>query len=343
MQKCNTRQLLSFDIFNVITGLMRTGKTYTVVYNLLAMREQYNIVTNIQGLTIFPFFKYPEFFAGVKQLHMYYNEIIQKEPARVDELLREKQRELNFFYDDDKEYFIVIDEAQNFFSKADPSLVFFITYLARFKMRILLITQNIALIHSSYAKLFVECYATVPAQKTLSDSYFYVRRYGNVADLTYNRNIVEQIKVPKMQCVFDYYSTPRFFSKAKKLYMRYVKILIVAFLSVILALGYVFYSFYNKIHAGSVSSSVSPSSVSSPPPSPPPSTPVFYVFCEGDFCISQEQYKKYLHNDDYYFPLLVLKRDLFRHCGLKNLYNNVYKLQKGGACYARYAFPYFIN
>lgn len=337
---CKTKKILSLDLISLVSGLMRTGKTYSVVYHLLAVKDDYHIFTNIQGLKNFYDLNTSEFVSKVKILHSYYNDLVNKGVDNLDDLLRERQKELEFFYYEDKEALLVIDECQNILSKKDSSLVWFFTYLARFKMRILLITQNPTLLDSSYTRLIIEYYSTVQLQKVLNNKSFKIRRYSNITDLTYNKNVIENISVPKLQCVFEQYSTPKFISKSKSLLRAYYKYIIVGLFLLFFALFSIYKSFTDKIKP--VNNSVV--SVSKSLKAGNRSVSVYdYVFCDLNYCMKKEDYEKNVDDYGKYGIIKVInKDDLVGKCGGKYKHFNTYLLdKKKGDCYEKYS--YFVN
>lgn len=121
----------------------------------------------------------------------------------------------------------VIDECQNFFSKEDKVLTWWFTYHGHLYHDLILITQNLDLIHTSYAKLGEFFYKAVPPSSRLfSNKFRYVQ--FNSAKL-FQKDKVGDFHVPMIKEIFDMYvsgASNNAKSHVKK-YLAYALVLII--------------------------------------------------------------------------------------------------------------------
>lgn len=121
----------------------------------------------------------------------------------------------------------VIDECQNFFAKEDKVLTWWFTYHGHLYHDLILITQNLDLIHTSYAKLGEFFYKAVPpSSRFFSNKFRYVQ--FNSAKL-YGKDKIGDFHVPMISDIFKLYvsgASNNAPSQVKK-YLFYAVILVV--------------------------------------------------------------------------------------------------------------------
>lgn len=190
---------------DMYTGVPGSGKTYKVVKKIIDEHKTYSIVyTNIDN---FQYDKIPNskklnwsyFYSVLKEVYeMKHN--LDAEDAEIQEFLFSK----GVIYKDAvgtyQTALFAIDEAQNYFNKADDVLLLFITQHRHFFIDLILITQNYTLIHHSYRLMNVLVDAERPSKKIMNRLTY--KTYAGVPN-SYNKidTIVEKID----KKVFEYY------------------------------------------------------------------------------------------------------------------------------------------
>lgn len=203
-----------------LTGIPRSGKTYYAMF-LLYMQfifvkpvtafskfmdkyfpkkpsRSYEIAyTNINQ---FDFSKSPkikpfDYFAVYPELEILCLMYLDK---KTDDELIEYARSVNLY-----NCLFVIDECQNFFAKEDKVLTWWFTYHGHLYHDLILITQNLDLIHTSYAKLGEFFYKAVPpSSRFFSNKFRYVQ--FNSAKL-FQKDKIGDFHVPMIKEIFDMY------------------------------------------------------------------------------------------------------------------------------------------
>lgn len=229
-----------------ITGIPRSGKSYYAMYLLYKhfiaekpkptkfetlfapylpkkkLDKEYTLAyTNINQ---FDFSKSPkikpfDYLAVYPELEILCLMYLDK---KTDDELIEYAKSVNLY-----NCLFVIDECQNFFSKEDKVLTWWFTYHGHLYHDLILITQNLDLIHTSYAKLGEFFYKAVPpSSRFFSNKFRYVQ--FNSAKL-FQKDKIGDFHVPMIKEIFDMYvsgASNNAKSHVKK-YLAYSLVLIV--------------------------------------------------------------------------------------------------------------------
>jgi len=189
----------------LITGLQGSGKSYKAMYDMYyGQNKYYKIHTNMDGLRETDkiiILNFKTFTDDV--LTQCYNIIVNqsKEYKQVIEYLQT----ISLLPEDvsqNNRVLLVIDEAQNYFSKKSPILSWFITQHRHLYIELILITQKYTLLHSDY-HLFNIAYNAFPPVKQFSKSSI---SYNEYAGLPMNSdNFVRKFSIKKEENVFDMY------------------------------------------------------------------------------------------------------------------------------------------
>ncbi len=244
MDNCNNKKThLEFETTNLVAGLPRTGKTYSVLYSLLVLQDSFSIYSNISGVEIGDSYSVSDLSSKLSILHSLFLQLMNDPTKNETEELKKKQIELDFFVPKDgkSESILVIDEAMNFFSKENPAFLFLLSYASRFNIRVVLIAQNLEALHKNYRNLITNFYRMVPLHQRFSfgGKSFVCKFYGNSTDLVRRTDHVSVIRFPVCDDVFKLYKTPNYKSNTKNIVSRlYVLFFLLLFFIV---LG--FYSF----------------------------------------------------------------------------------------------------
>lgn len=203
-----------------LTGIPRSGKTY---YAMFLLYMQFIFVKPVTAFTQFMDKYFPK--KPARTYEVAYTNINQfdfsKSPKikpfdylavypeleilclmyldkKTDDELIEYAKSVNLY-----NCLFVIDECQNFFSKEDKVLTWWFTYHGHLYHDLILITQNLDLIHTSYAKLGEFFYKAVPPSSRLfSNKFRYVQ--FNSAKL-FQKDKVGDFHVPMIKEIFDMY------------------------------------------------------------------------------------------------------------------------------------------
>jgi len=194
-----------------LLGIPGSGKSYyavNVIYDnfakdipknaKLSLKKDYLVCyTNIDGFNfdlvnnVYPL----DFSKLLSQLEILY---FMKMQGKSDEELIEKAKEFNIY-----KALFVIDEAHNYFNNDNKILVWWLTYHRHLYQDIILITQNLALIHSKYKPLSEMFLKAKPPSLSLSKKYFYYKHFteSRLSQASY----VKTIKLLKKPEVFKLY------------------------------------------------------------------------------------------------------------------------------------------
>ena len=143
-------------MISYIVGVPGAGKTYYAVDFIFKNYHKYDrIYTNIAGfkhdLIMNSFeYKHHDILPKLQKLYSLYKKNV------AEDIILQNARELDLF-----NVLFVIDEAQNYFADQNPVLVWWLTYHRHLSQDILLVTQNLALIHTKYkplAEKFIRAY-----------------------------------------------------------------------------------------------------------------------------------------------------------------------------------------
>ena len=275
------------------TGVPGSGKTYSavnIIFNNFSdhkdakkdIKKGYlNCYTNING---FKFGKVTNVYkldfdileSHIIQLHRLY-----KKKASDDELI-ELCKELDLY-----KTFFAIDEVQNFFDANKPHLVWWLTYHRHLFHDIILITQNLSLIHPKYKPLAEFFYRAKPKSLVLFSGSF---KYTSFIDSRMSQvSKVGVISVKKRKEIFDLYTSGD--SVEAKNVLFYFLSISFGFLLLFFIGGYFFYDF----NAPPSSAKVLPISHETTP-IPIPSEPVSNhdrvykrIFCSLEECSIDER------------------------------------------------------
>ena len=97
----------------------------------------------------------------------------------------------------------VIDECQNFFSKEDKVLTWWFTYHGHLHQDIMLITQNLDLVHKAYFKIAEFFYRAIPPSNRLFSNKFRYMQFNSHS--LYKTDRIGVFNVPMLQNVFKMY------------------------------------------------------------------------------------------------------------------------------------------
>jgi len=341
-----------FGLITFIAGIPRSGKSYSVMFALSALEDEYNISTNITGAekTYNSFYeldvlepdgktvKIMGFLTKVKLLHIRYMELLGSSEDR-DSALREYQKELDFFYfDNGRETLVAFDECQSIFrvSSATSSeylaLSWFLSYIARFKIRLIMMTQYPGLLGQNYTKFTGAFYLVKNPEATFSNNIVVSSFYGIpdlIASMTKgSKNVISSFTIKKYDCIFEKFSTPNFKKKGGSLLKPYLKYIAGGIFLVIFGV-YKVYSMISPDKGVSPSfpeSSSRPFAVKTPKPLV---SPAFDFDCSGNICINVSLFKDLsaFYNESGYLEVIKL-RDLLNSCGAVEAYENKYKIKK---------------
>ena len=159
-------------MISYVVGVPGAGKTYYAVDFIYKSYEKYDrIYTNIAGfkheLVLNSFeYKHSEIYEKLRLLYSLYKK------QSDEKTIVDQSKELDLFNS-----LFVIDEAHNYFSTNDPVLVWWLTYHRHLSQDIILITQNLALIHSKYKPLAEKFIKALPASMRIFSHKFRYNEY----------------------------------------------------------------------------------------------------------------------------------------------------------------------
>jgi zona occludens toxin len=189
----------------LITGLQGSGKSYYAMYKIYyEQNKYYKIFTNLDGLKqtdkIIPldFKKFTD-----EILTECYN-LIVTQSKEYQEVIEYLQRLYILPQNVSKEnrILLVIDEAQNYFSKKNPILSWFVTQHRHLYMELYLITQKYTLLHADY-HLFNLAYNAFPPVKQFSKKSIAYKEFAGLP--MSDDNFVRKFSLKKESKIFDMY------------------------------------------------------------------------------------------------------------------------------------------
>ncbi|WP_458701391.1 zonular occludens toxin domain-containing protein [Sulfurospirillum sp. 1307] len=215
-------------MIDLVTGVPGSGKTYKAVYLIKNLCEKNpkkykHIFTNINGLNYDKcneIAKEPDYvkafeFRDLKQdiiLEYSYHEQYKLGEIQIDDYDDFIKSEGVF-----KKYInslIVIDECHLFFeTKAEDTLIRFLSYHRHFDIDLLLLTQNKNLVDKKYLSFIETMYSALPSSKRLFSFSFFglnivkfrYRKYASYQE--YHSNIVGTESLPFVKEVYELYNS----------------------------------------------------------------------------------------------------------------------------------------
>lgn len=231
-------------MLEIFTGVPGSGKTYYAVdkvYNCFVddKHKDFNkfnrFYTNINEFHFETFNKdkeiafllnFDEIKKSIYELRLLY---LQKNP---DSVLIEKAKELNLY-----DTLFIIDEAQNYFADQNDVLIWWLSYHRHLHQDIILITQNISLIHKKYLSFGEFFYRAVPSSLRLLSHVFSYKQF--VSPQLYKNSFTSAIKIKFRSSVYALYGSGAN-TQPKKVIYKFIIIAIVTLFVVIF--GFMFMS-----------------------------------------------------------------------------------------------------
>ena len=313
-----------------LTGVPGSGKTYESVSRLYAyfgkdkkvknaLKSKFNINKDIKYfLTNIPYiktefsydekidtsFKFDDFYEKILILHAKY---LCNDTSESDLLkLAEELKIANTFF--------LIDECHNYLDKEDKALIFFFTYHRHFHTEILLITQNLSLVHYKY-KNFCEIFVrAVPTSFNIMEKSFLYKYFPSSRMSA--KELFKKVKIKKYDEIFKSYKSGGAVvtnNVIKKIFMGAIAL----FILMIILFNIVLNTFFKSEET--VDSTVSNQNKKTVDPTvsyqnkkidfvAPVIKPLFDVVASSDYLIFDFVCnKKSCFNDDYSFPFNLLK------------------------------------
>ncbi|OCL86859.1 Zonular occludens toxin (Zot) [Aliarcobacter thereius] len=197
-----------------------------------------NCLTNINEIKLDKFenvsiFDFIEFKAILTVLHSMFK------AGKTDTELLQYLEDNNIIFADT---LIVLDECQNYLSKEDTVLIWWLSYHRHFHQDIILITQNLDLVNKKYFA-FSEIYlkAIPPSKKIFNNSMIY---HQFTSPKLYKNSQANTIKLPVVEELFTYYLSGAN-QQHKSFVVHYIKISIVIFI-VLMVLFFLFIKSKNQ-------------------------------------------------------------------------------------------------
>lgn len=228
---------------SILTGVPGSGKTFKAVNDILSQFNRKNsdfttLYTNIAGFD-FDLMKSKlkknkqnqdcyEFKESLFTKHINSLYDIYKNEEKTEEDLVAYAQKIKLY----KSY-IVIDEAHNFLSFADSKKIWFLTYHRHMFIELVLITQNIALIHRLYLKV-IEVYFDAHRRSNALTNAFKYSFY--TSDFFIKENRIEIQKISPDKKVFELYQSGDSV-KGKKVVKKFI------YLSILAIIGVIFFSY----------------------------------------------------------------------------------------------------
>lgn len=189
----------------LLTGLQGSGKSYFAMHKMYNERDKfYRIYTNIDGLRATDKIHALDFNGFINDIIMPSYDLIVNQDKSFEDCIS-YLKSVDFLPENvskENRIMIVVDEAQNHFSKKNAQLSWLITQHRHLFMELILITQKYTLLHSDYY-LFNLVYDAVPPVKQFNKK---VIAYNEYAGLPINNdNFVRKFALKKNQVIFDLY------------------------------------------------------------------------------------------------------------------------------------------
>jgi len=200
-------------MISYITGVPGAGKTYKALIILFAnfaknkklvKDSKYKLpnveyaLTNINELDLSKFdnvysIDWTKFYNSLNQLHTY-------KDVYDDTKLKEMAKELNIL-----NCLIILDECHNYLDKQDKVLIWWLSYHRHLHHEIILITQNLSLVHSKYKAFSEFFYKAIPTSLRLFSS---VMKYNQYPTSRMTNNLkTGVVKIPVYKEIFETYSS----------------------------------------------------------------------------------------------------------------------------------------
>lgn len=157
---------------------------------------------------------------NLTKLHQYYKD------KKDDEFLINKCKEMNIY-----NTLFVVDEAHNYFDSPDLVLTWWLSYHRHLFHEIILITQNLALIHSKYKSFSEFFYKAFPQSLTLFKTHF---KYNVYCQSRMSQNSKSgSIKIKRDKKVFDLYKSGDSIN-SQNIILKFVLFSVVLFVALII-------------------------------------------------------------------------------------------------------------
>lgn len=232
-----------------VTGLPGSGKTYYAVfyiiinflndvfkkkykkYSLSKVKYKY-CLTNVNELKYDKFddvyeLDFEDFKKTIKQLYMCYKR------GFTDTELENEVKDKKFF-----NTLIILDECHNYLNKDDEALVWWLSYHRHFYQDIILITQDIPLVHKKYKAFSEFFYKARPASRKLFNTSMIYNKFTSYQ--MFKTQQADTKKLPLLKDVFNYYGSGDN-NTQKSLVLHYL-LLSLGIFAVLIIAGYLYIS-----------------------------------------------------------------------------------------------------
>jgi len=234
-----------------VTGVPGSGKSYYGIFNIsihfakdlkdnkkfksfaLDQSNYDYCLTNINELNLEKFenvsdFKFDDFKSILTMLHKFYK------IGYDDTQLKEQVKDKKFF-----NTLIVLDECHNYLNKDDEVLIWWLSYHRHFSQDIILITQNLDLVHKKYFAFSEFYFRAVPSSRKIFNSSMIYHQF--TSPKLYKNTQANTKKLPIIQDIFALYGSGAN-SKQKSLVLHYLKITIY----ILIFLIFIFYIYISS-------------------------------------------------------------------------------------------------
>jgi len=148
-----------------------------------------------------------------------------------DAQLVEKAKEFNIY-----RAMFIIDEFHNFFDRQDKVLVWWLTYHRHLHHHIILLTQQLGLVHSKYKAIPEIFLKAVPATLKVFDKHIILKKY--TSSRMSKTSYVGKLKVKKIPAIYSFYGSGAN-QKNKSAVLPYIVIAVV-----LIILAYLYFKLY---------------------------------------------------------------------------------------------------
>ncbi len=234
-----------------VTGIPGSGKTYYGLFqisihfntNLATNKKFANFklsetkykfsLTNINEVQFDKFenlkpLDFDKFKAILIKLHNNYK--LGKSDSELEELVKDE-----YFFNT----LIVLDECHNFLSKDDEVLVWWLSYHRHFFQDIILITQDLPLVHKKYKAFSEFYYKAIPASRKIFNTHMIYQQYIGAQMFKIQKSVTK--KIPILKEVFELYGSGEN-NKQKSLVIHYLTIALILFIIFLIG-GYFFINY----------------------------------------------------------------------------------------------------
>lgn len=219
-----------YGVFNIAINFAKDLKDNNKFKSFALSETKYKVcLTNLNELKFDEFenvkeFDFNKFKTILTKLHKHYK--LGSNDSELEELVKDE----DFFY-----ALIVFDECQVYLNKDDEVLVWWLSYHRHFFQDIILITQDIPLVHKKY-KAFTEFYyKAIPSSRKLTNKSMIYHQYSGPQ--LFKTQYVNQKKLPIIKELFSLYKSGEN-NKQKSLVVHF---LIIAFVLLIILLVFFFW------------------------------------------------------------------------------------------------------